>query len=912
MTQSPNDILQKIILELQENIKGQGKVLKTLQSVHKQLNLTTKSLAKYNKAGQKASKTITTMHKNLRVLGQVAQKTTRAFGLMTGSIAGLIVVTKKLTAAQEPIAKFAVLSKDASSALKGLGEAYKSLGDNAVTSLKDAAKVMNLFLGKGMVAQVLAARPGVKKAVVKLQEDIINAAGPQIGGELLSRLLGAIPDEKLVLFAEALTENAQGTDEWTKAIAMLGTAAANVIYPLSDALKNMPGVTDPVVRSHLEWVKASKQLTTIFEQFGVKILQEHGDKLTNILNIVSDKLLPAFEKFLNLIIEFPKALAAMAVGYLFFKPLIGVVAIVTTNLLLQHGAVTKLSAAYKVLSARKAAGVLGKVGKLGIAGAAIGAIGWSAHQMYKWGTEGAGSTFGGKMVDKLHRGGPSKSQQLRELETAILERDKIVAAEQGIDVNVYRANRAKRKAAARAKRAGGVGAVGGDKKPDIREFETALTGLIGFRTGLDGLSTSLSSIGGVIASLGPGAEIFGVSAGKMMKEINDQVTESISLGFEKAKAAYDEALALNKAARNAKERTQAVVYMANVQKELGKLAQLAVQNAEKLVAVQEKGRQLQKLQTVIGEKNLQISQALYGTPALAVTALQQIVQSKQKEKEYVQDAMKSEQEKIALLKEELKGKLSAKEIESRLLPYREKLLKLRAEEKSLTAEQLELVKQLRDGYLDAVQAQAFGAGMFEKIIISQEKNLMRGLQARAVKENYLVGQYGKAAGRHKKQAVRFGVGGNILETLSGQNYGASQAIRDLSNIADPIAREISKSSADMVMGLHEAGAAIDRFGVMMAKMAGGTGAFAGGGNRPGTTFIGEGLRKGSVPTPPAAPRASGGKTTKTDGSWHDKMKTVAKILTGLGLELDTLNYEYEAPVGPGGKQTGQVQLQGGP
>jgi uncharacterized protein (UPF0335 family) len=51
--------------------------------------------------------------------------------------------------------------------------------------------------------------------------------------------------------------------------------------------------------------------------------------------------------------------------------------------------------------------------------------------------------------------------------------------------------------------------------------------------------------------------------------------------------------------------------------------------------------------------------------------------------------------------------------------YREQELTLVERINKKEAERLNILKDLRDGYLDAVQAQSFGAGKFEKIIITR-------------------------------------------------------------------------------------------------------------------------------------------------------------------------------------------------
>lgn len=70
---------------------------------------------------------------------------------------------------------------------------------------------------------------------------------------------------------------------------------------------------------------------------------------------------------------------------------------------------------------------------------------------------------------------------------------------------------------------------------------------------------------------------------------------------------------------------------------------------------------------------------------------------------------------------------------------------LETKRNQLIAERSALLADQARGYLDAVQAQAFGAGRFEKIIVSQEQNIAAALQAGIAKANPLLGQAGSHA-----------------------------------------------------------------------------------------------------------------------------------------------------------------------
>jgi len=82
---------------------------------------------------------------------------------------------------------------------------------------------------------------------------------------------------------------------------------------------------------------------------------------------------------------------------------------------------------------------------------------------------------------------------------------------------------------------------------------------------------------------------------------------------------------------------------------------------------------------------------------------------------------------------------------------------------NIEKERLNINKQLVDtlklqakGYLDAIQSQNFGAGIFEKLIITNDKNLAIALDIGAVKKNPLLGRVG-GTGRGIVDPFRFGI-----------------------------------------------------------------------------------------------------------------------------------------------------------
>ena len=85
----------------------------------------------------------------------------------------------------------------------------------------------------------------------------------------------------------------------------------------------------------------------------------------------------------------------------------------------------------------------------------------------------------------------------------------------------------------------------------------------------------------------------------------------------------------------------------------------------------------------------------------------------------------------------------------------ERMVKLQIEENNLIAEKSRLLRAQTRGYLDALTAQAFNAGRFQKILIEQDRNLAIALEKGIAKRNPLLGLVGDEAARNQVDPFRF-------------------------------------------------------------------------------------------------------------------------------------------------------------
>ena len=319
---------------------------------------------------------------------------------------------------------------------------------------------------------------------------------------------------------------------------------------------------------------------------------------------------------------------------------------------------------------------------------------------------------------------------------------------------------------------------------------------------LPGFTGAMSGLSAIIDVLGPQTELLGENISKLIdRSSSDQMAHGFKVLQETAaKAASElEALKIAQLAGDVEGIEQHTIMLAKAMATAEKATGALKQALEASLKPLEKQVELISAIKDLRQLDLDISQQLYGTPALAVQAQLEIVKTMQMEKEALESQLSTVQKIIA---EQKSRNLSEKEI----FFLRMKELDISKKIKTVTRDQLRQVKELRDGYLDAVQAQALGAGRFSKIIITQEQNLAQGLLKGAVKPNFLLGQAGADASKSRADPYRYSAQGmGFLETLGGQVMqpeDISKAVYDrVSNISDPLSRSAALQSADIFMNI---------------------------------------------------------------------------------------------------------------
>lgn len=337
----------------------------------------------------------------------------------------------------------------------------------------------------------------------------------------------------------------------------------------------------------------------------------------------------------------------------------------------------------------------------------------------------------------------------------------------------------------------------------IEILNTILNDMSQNRLWIDSLGSSISALKESTATFGTAAPIGGKTAEERLKKQAQQ-------SFDQAKGLYKKISDLQKAldSSNIPEDTRI-----EMEKKLAE-AQDSYTKAQKqgqdaLVATQQAElERVTRIKDVISEE-MRMSEAMYGTASLAVEKRLEMVKALDAERQLLQEQMNI----YANLRDQALEEASItkdKDEQGRLMgiaySHEQKRLEAAKQVRSVQAQQLEQVKELRDGYLDAVKAQAFGAGRFQKILIDQEQHLGQGLEKRMIKENFLIGQIGEAAAQSNKQATMFSSGGTgIMQDLHGNVMDRKAVAKEnqelIKNIADPLARSMAEESQKMLGGV---------------------------------------------------------------------------------------------------------------
>jgi len=340
--------------------------------------------------------------------------------------------------------------------------------------------------------------------------------------------------------------------------------------------------------------------------------------------------------------------------------------------------------------------------------------------------------------------------------------------------------------------------------------------------------------------------------GKASREMANSLTPMIGEMKRYAELQLETAQQALATTKDASEGRRLLGQIAEAQSKIAEAGKLILTRDQLLTQEYEKRRRLQKLDTEADEAKLRIAQATYGAAGLSAKAQMNVVNSLEKQKQFLKA-------QYSLLMKEVEAGTGG-------IATLQKAKELRNEILNITGDQVDMLKELRDGYLDAVQAQAFGAGKFEKIIITQEKNLRVGLEKGIAKANFLLGTVGEAARMSDVPIARFSAGGYGLETLEGGMMG-DQDVKDwqkelTKNMPDAISKAAAQAATDITFesmrhidaSLYRVDKSVTAFDDVVQKSIKAMSRFgaAAGGGATADVLFGEAMRQGAMP-PAATP-----------------------------------------------------------
>lgn len=356
-----------------------------------------------------------------------------------------------------------------------------------------------------------------------------------------------------------------------------------------------------------------------------------------------------------------------------------------------------------------------------------------------------------------------------------------------------------------------------------------------------------------IGSMGPNFALAGQSADDFIKTFTESNVQQSIDGIVKASEAVNQLRFENlkietqiEKARNEnntslvdelnKTKAANLISQRDLYEQINKSVKANASASEKIVAKERERAKMVELIRNLSQEDLRISQTLYGTPALAVQSQLKIAQALEQQKQALIIANEKQSEFISNRQKELnaiksqidlaqsQGKTDADVadlqqkrtlLEGTIWSAQKNQLQTQTEIKRITSDQLETVKQLRDGYLDAVHAQAFSAGRFEKIIVTREKNASMALEKNMAKRNFLLGQIQKDAMAFDAESYQFSASGlGALQRPGGGGVNpediTNRVQQAIQNVNDPTQKAAIEESLKIISGIHQQAAYTQR------------------------------------------------------------------------------------------------------
>lgn len=802
MDNASKDILIKLIAKFEKDKEAIG----FFNDIKKYASSSQKSINDLSKSFGDSNKDINRSAKGAYFLGSAVKAFTSPLML---AIEGLKILTltgvtfaKTISDAGVELTALSSATGMGNVATQNLRSSYDGLVDSGakvVTTLKDAAAAMSNFSKQGFAQLQLASQKPMQQFITTLQNTFTQGMGKDAGTQLTQRVTQAFGNNLAALRAFRDQWISAGNDlnkqqdiiskfAWVDRSVM--TQAIGSIQTLRD---KAAGVADPAVMANLSWQDFGNSLLAIFNQIQQAMAKAFGVGTSGLLEKINEYVNTGIRKVKEWTTIFIKIGAVFKTVWNWFSNsasiAINIVASLWNGLLADmHNGFAYIEKFWDKSSA---------------------AITEKTAQLYK------------NLQDQNFLDIDKSRSDLKSYTTILNESLKEVEDNaKGISTGFDNSTKPLDKLSVR------LNQIANSLLPIIQETKN-------WKDNLDQAAGSLNTTADLVQLVGNNIQINGqyladmiggsfVDSIKSAKQLLDESAKGLPLAEEQLKIARDQHKEITKILedkRNAGATEKEIAEDVNnqqasaqkINKFLDERNQLlsnqlhahkAIQNAQEQALSQFKANlTLISAEKDLQQANLNISKALYGTPALGVQAIQSVVDLMQQEKEQLIAMLETQKKNVKqMISEGIQG--------DKLLNARKLELDLQKQIADKTSEQLGMLKELRDGYLNAVQASAFGAGKFEKIIIDQEKNLGIALDKNIAKRNYLLGQVGDDARKSNRQSFRFSDQGmGILQDSSGRSLTPEQMQKysqdAINNIGDSANRAAAQQGMDAITGIYK-------------------------------------------------------------------------------------------------------------
>ena len=709
-------------------------------------------------------------------------KITVGLGAVAAGASGAV---RAIHNASDSVLRLQLVSRDASTAAGQLFEAYKKVG-GSYASIKDISDTLAGFKSKGLAQQVIGDMPAFQAGLSRMQDVLAKKLGSsQAAKEMVNQIL---QNTDVALSRRFLSE--------------LGSA-----------------------QTQAEFIKIAQEFTNSMDDAGksggialVNAFKDNlGDETSALqwVNKVQSKIVAAWQNF-----QTQNPIIAGALGFGGQAAEVGIGALMLRRTLgLGRIASAGAGAAGGVVEGAGAAGAGLGLGGVALSGGIVAAVTaaavgiwlvadrlkngdwlWNAGEKEHGNVMSGYDRFESKYGSQEGVGGKlarSKVSYWRFLEEHNKTGDEGDMSEQDRkQVQMMRDQISGLEQEKQARQT--LGEITAGQVTTLKQLEdiqaalrVQLTDMIPLQKELSAQMERTVSTRALAGAMGAGYSVAGVSTKGLAAEnsriLNEEV-QTYEAAYQQAERAYAEhqqKMAADRAAgtydpvKDAGKRAELTKDTAAAQ---AMLANAVNARAESYVATQEETGKVLTMNTQIQRTNLDIMNSIYGAAGLGLQQQMAVIQSLEMEKANLQEELNVINQKIT------EGDTSQAALK--------KKMDTQARMNNLIKQELDMTKNLRDGYLNAIQAQVTAAGAFESIIITQEKNTGLALSANMFKANYLLGQIGSAARATDIDPMRFTSEFGRVEAGGESMLNQDQIQKQIENIGDPTVRAMLMAMAN--------------------------------------------------------------------------------------------------------------------